>query len=201
MPIAEYPWFIEPVLEQWGFPRMACGIPLKETLSAITLSHGFAGQLLLDPFHNDILNYLINYFKGKINRNKTQETLSTVIPFWVSDYSSLSLDKIVELRDESSIVEFRNVINRISEKIKDLDEDDIKSYVATLWNKELLDDMNKYAPQSATRFILSAIMDLAAASMPVISTAKFIYDKWKEGKAISQYKASLSHFCSELRDI
>ncbi len=37
MPIAEYPWFIEPVLERWGIPKMACGISLSETLSAITL--------------------------------------------------------------------------------------------------------------------------------------------------------------------
>jgi len=199
MPIAEYPWFIEPVLEKWGIPRMACSTSLSETLSAITLSHGFAGQLLLDPFHNDILNYSINYFGEKRNGKKTQETLSKVIPFMVSDYSSLSLDKIVELRDESSIVEFRNVINRISEKIKDLDEDEIDSYVPRLLTNELLDDMKEYAPQSVTRYILSMIIDLVV-SMPVISTAKFIYDKWKEGKAISQYNSSLSHFCSELRD-
>lgn len=200
MPMAEYPWFINPVLEQWGFPRLACGTSLHETLSAITLSHDFAGQLLLDPFHNDILKYSINYIREKINGNKTQETLSKVIPFIVSDYSSLSLDKIVELRDESSIVEFRNVINRISEEIKNLDEDDIDSYIATRLIKELLDDLKEYAPSSMTKYILNTIIDVAV-TMPVIATAKLIYDKWEEGKAMNQYKNSLSHFWSELRDI
>lgn len=209
MPIAEYPWFIEPVLEQWSFPRMACGISLSETLSAIMLSQGSAGQLLLDPFHNDILNYSINYFREKINGNKTQETLSKVIPFMVSDYSSLSLDKIVELRNESSIVEFRNVINQISEKINETD--DIDSYVAGLWTRELLDDINEHAPQSVTRYILSTFIDLAvsipAIPVPEIASiqllaalAKLIYDKMEESKAMNQYDTSLSHFCSELRD-
>lgn len=212
MPIAEYPWFIEPVLEEWGIPRMACGVSLNETLSAITLSQGFEGKLLLDPFHNDILNHIINYFREKIEGNTAQETLSIVIPFMVSDYSSLSLDKIVELRNESSIVEFRNVINRISEKVSKFDDaDDLVSYVARLWNNELSDDMTAHAPESATRYILSTIIDLAvsipAVPIPEIASiqlfaalAKLIYDTWEEGKTMKHYDTSLSHFCSELRD-
>ncbi len=139
---------------------------------------------------------------------KTQSVLTKVIPLMISDYSSLDMDRIVELRRDPSIVEFRRTIKKISDEIKDVE--DVDSYIMQIWTRELLDDIERLAPASRTSYVLNTIIDLAV-SLPVVpipeiitlqmlaGLAKMAFDKSKEHDEMVDHTKSLSHFCSELR--
>lgn len=210
MSMQEYPSFINPVMEKWKFPRMACGIGFRETLEAVTLSQGFDGKLLLDPFHNDILNFALKYFSNQLEQDKTPLVLTKIIPLMVPDYSSLNIERIIELRKEPSILEFRKTITNISDEIKGVS--DIDSYIFSLWTQELLDDIERLAPKSRSKYVINSIIDLGV-SVPVTPVpeiallqliaglAKMVYEKSKEYEEIVDHNKSLSHFCSELRTI
>lgn len=205
--ISEYPSFINPVLDEWGFSPISAGISLKETISALTLANGFDGEIILDPFHSDILNYSLNYFNGKIVRERRQEVLSQVIQLMVPDYGSLSLNRIADLRKEPSIIEFRRVIDNISTSLDE--EEDPEDVISSLFTQELIDDMDALAPSGRGKFIVNSIVDLAI-SLPVsphatgiqmlVGLLKMGYDKVVEYDQMQTYNQSLSHFCTKLRE-
>lgn len=207
MSINDYPTFIKPVIEKWNFPIIACGVSFRETINAVSLAEGFKGKLLLDPFHNAILNFTLNYFSKELKYDKTPYVLTKIIPLLVPDYSVLDIERIIELRENPAIVEFRRTISKISNEIKDVE--DIDGFIQSLWTNELLDDLKQPAPPTRTKFLLNSIIDLGL-SIPatdphlsiiqlVVGLSKWAYDTNKDYDELVRHDKRLAHFCSELR--
>ncbi|MHA1410682.1 MAG: hypothetical protein ACTSQY_10325 [Candidatus Odinarchaeia archaeon] len=209
MTISEYQNFLDPVMKEWGFSSICGGLSLKETMYSFMMSNALKSSLIADPFHNDVLHYTMNYIKQKIEKEKRPEILSEIIPLHLKDYSNLTIDKIIDLRNDSSIVAFRETVNELVKKAPEVE--DWKSEIAGTWYREFLKDMAELAPPSRRSCYFNAFIDLITTT-PVLEPriailqllfggAKLVYDSFSEYDKIQAYHKSLTHFCLRLSEV
>jgi len=148
------------IVKKWDIGAISRNTILREAANAILLSRASKAPPVLDELHKDVMSS-INLLQKDLQEVSYQiETLSKVMEIGVRDFGGLTIEKILELRNEPSIEAFRKVIGDISSNMIGCSKEEIDIKISQLINKELIDDLQNIVPAGKWRVYLSAVGDL-----------------------------------------
>ncbi len=142
---------------------------LKEAISGIFISRKMNAIPVLDELHKDVIGLLDNVRRDFQGNQLRIETLSKIMQIAVNDYSNFAIEKILSLRNEPSIIEFRKTVDEVSDELRKTNEKEVNTAIAQRINKKLMKDMGKIAPKGPKKIILYAGLDCILA-LPILST-------------------------------
>jgi len=150
---------LQEVCEKWDIGNLCTTRILEESISATVLSRACNSPPIIDELHKDVIGSIDN-IKKKIHAEQLRiDTLSKIMKIAIPDYSDFPLSKILDLRQEPSLKEFRRTVTEITRRLDGIPDEDSYAAIFQEINKRLIKDVKSIAPKGKRNVILSAAAD------------------------------------------
>lgn len=187
---------LEEICDAFDIGKFGAQHILEETNMGMFLSRVFEGTLVADSLHQPIVALKYSSLtKESFNASALSPIMNALIP----DYSKLTIEKIVELRKNPALSEFRRVVGKIQNDIKGKEPVEQQDIISSTLTHELLKDIEKIKPNTPKQIILNGFTDALLGVFPFASSGKAGFDAYKDTRQYLEWKSSFSSFALELR--
>jgi len=157
---------LEQVCNKWDIGILSTNRIVEESISTAFLSRACNSPPIVDGLHKDVLGSLDNIRREIQGEYLQIDTVSKVLQIAIPDYSKFTLSKILELRKEPSLKEFRKAVTEIARNLDGTADKEPYVQITQEINKCLMKDVKAIAPKGKTNVVLSAAID-CILSVPV----------------------------------
>ncbi len=154
--------------------------------------------MMIDSFHDKLIENTNKEIIKKVDmRLDIFNKINSFLNLKISDFSSLSIDEILDLRKDKSFKNFRKRMLNINEYLSNKDEEE-EIKIESLFFKEIIEEVKEFAPSKKSIGINGTLLMLGF--LPHIGNATSIAGYAKELKSYNDFQQSSIAFIMKYMD-